>query len=57
MAGKYPGRNGKLLLRACHHLFDALPLCALIQASEMGKADGWVGGGGGSVVLHFGGRI
>ncbi|CAM9901804.1 unnamed protein product, partial [Hapterophycus canaliculatus] len=28
---KYAGPNGRLLLRACHELFDALPLCALIQ--------------------------
>ncbi|CAB1105840.1 unnamed protein product [Ectocarpus sp. CCAP 1310/34] len=28
---KYAGPNGRLLLRACHQLFDALPLCALIQ--------------------------
>ncbi|CAN0114314.1 unnamed protein product [Pylaiella littoralis] len=28
---KYAGRNGRLLLRACHLLFDVLPLCALIQ--------------------------
>lgn len=28
---KYPGPNGRLLLRACHEVFDVLPLCALIQ--------------------------
>eukprot|EP00752_Nemacystus_decipiens_P008777 g7832.t1 len=31
---KYPGPNGRLLLRACHEVFDALPLCALIQVFE-----------------------
>lgn len=30
---KYPGPNGRMLLQACHQLFDMLPLCALIQAS------------------------
>ncbi|CAM9253745.1 unnamed protein product, partial [Laminaria digitata] len=29
---KYPGPNGRMLLRACHQVFDALPLCTLIQA-------------------------
>eukprot|EP00904_Undaria_pinnatifida_P006940 jgi/Undpi1/3376/HiC_scaffold_15.g06749.m1 len=28
---KYPGPNGRMLLRACHQVFDALPLCTLIQ--------------------------
>lgn len=31
---KYAGPNGRLLLRACHELFDALPLCALIQVPQ-----------------------
>lgn len=31
---KYAGPNGRLLLRACHELFDALPLCALIQVQQ-----------------------
>jgi len=28
---KYAGPNGRLLLKACHEVFDTLPLCALIQ--------------------------
>ncbi|CAM9129165.1 unnamed protein product [Discosporangium mesarthrocarpum] len=29
--GKYKGAQGRTMLKACHALFDALPLCALIQ--------------------------